>query len=215
MILIFLGAPGSGKDTQANLLKDKYDFKVISTGQLFRDAIDSGSELGNKIKKKYDQGFLMTDKEVKLVLEDYFQNNTPDRLVLTGVVRTFDQIEIIDEILKGVGQEINKVVYFNISDETVVERISNRLVCDIDNSIIYHKIFNPPPAENECTKIGGKLIQRNDDKEEVVRQRLIEFHGKSEKVLEEYKNRDLLLEIDAQPSIGTIHENLISQLGLD
>lgn len=199
MILLFVGPAGSGKDTQAEKLAVCCNFEIISTGQLFRDEVEAGTERGKKIDSFINSGQLVPDELAYQVLSEKIQKLENKNIILTGVVRTFPQINLLDETLKNLNTKLDYVVYFKLSDEAAIERISNR-VMSLENGKIYHKIFNPPPANLDPKK----LIVRDDDKPQAIKVRLNLFHQNYSKILEEYKNRGILIEIDAAKDIEAI-----------
>jgi adenylate kinase len=197
--LVFLGKMGAGKGTYAQLLQDKYGLIQISTGDLLREEASSGSILGQKIKKVMNEGKLVSDEIVTEVLKNkLLKEKAVKGFILDGYPRTLRQARLLEELLNDLGKKIDLVLNFTVSDETVVERISGRRQC-IECKKIYHVKFMPPKKENVCDECGGKLVLRDDDREETVRKRLKQFHEQTEPLIAFYKQKGLLVEIDATP----------------
>jgi adenylate kinase len=126
MILLFIGTTGSGKDTQAEILAEKQDYKIISTGQLMRDEIDRGTERGKVFHDKMEKGEWLTDAETYTLLREYLHANPMQKIIFTGAVRRVTQIPLMDEVLASLGQKLDKVIYFEISDQEVIQRLMKR-----------------------------------------------------------------------------------------
>lgn len=193
-ILVLLGAPGSGKGTQSILLQKKTHLPQISTGDLFRDHQKRATEIGLKAKEYVSQGKLVPDE---LVLDMLFDRiSAPDckkGFILDGFPRTVPQAEMLSQKLKKCHL---KVIGLEVPDDEIVKRLSNRLVCEICNAP-YHKIDFPPAVAGICDIDQGQLIQRPDDQEEIVLQRLNVYHEQTEPVKTYYAAKNLLIEIDA------------------
>lgn len=201
MIILFIGPSGSGKDTQAAMLEDQFGFTSISTGQLLRDELSSGSELGEEIKSYINKGKWAPDEIVYKMVENFISKHNSDNFILTGAIRRHSQISLLDNALKEIDQELNMVIHFELSEETAIERLSKRVI-DPKTGNIYHKEFNPPPA-------GVEVIVREDDKPEAIKSRMNEFNSTFKPILEEYKNREILKTMDASKPIDEINKNII------
>lgn len=206
MIYLFIGMPGSGKDTQAELLEEKYGFTVISTGMLFREEMEAQTELGNRIAEKMDGGELIDDQSVMDVLKAKLQRLETENIILTGAVRRHAQIDMLDATLAEVGTKLEGVVVFELAEDAAIERISGRRMTPDGQS--YHVVYNPPPE-------GVELIQREDDKPENVKVRFQEFHKHNQPIIDEYDQRGLLIRVDATPLIDEVHQSVVERLGLD
>lgn len=213
MILLFIGPSGSGKDTQAEILSDKFGFKTISSGDLLRKEVASNSELGKELETTLASGKWVDDKIVFQLVAKELSNTKVENIILTGVVRTESQIELLDEALKKSNKTLDRVVYFQLSDEEAVKRLSGRLVCPVDGSN-YHTQFSPPKVTGVCDQCGGNLETRSDDKPEAIKSRLLEFERTVLPILDRYTSRGQLINISAAPDILTIHNQLIKDLGL-
>ena len=212
MVLLFIGPSGSGKDTQADILKEERDFDTVSSGELLREISSGETRMQRIIKDQMNKGFL-PDRIVYGLLEMYFAGTDWERLIMTGVIRRHSQIEMLDNALINYGHKLTKAVYFQLSDEIAVKRLGGRRVCE-PCSLNYHLDFGPPKAEGKCDKCSGPLIQREDDTPDGIKARLSAFHQESEPILRTYKERGQLLTIDADHGISEIQEELVSQLGL-
>lgn len=206
--LIFLGAPGSGKGTQANFLSDKFGYEHISTGDLLRAEIVSGSVLGSRVKRVMDSGDLVTDE---LVIELLRGNLDLESCyyIFDGFPRNLKQVQTLDkEILDG---RDYLVIYFKVDTEKLVNRIVNRRVSE-DGKHIYNLLTNPPKVEGLCDVTGSNLVHRKDDTEEVVRNRMSVFIKEIEPMLEFYSTKGNLLEINADLGIEEVSKLVSGQL---
>ncbi|MDR0984102.1 MAG: adenylate kinase, partial [Ruminococcus sp.] len=175
MNLIFLGAPGAGKGTQAEKVSEALSIPQISTGNILREAVKNGTEYGKKAKVAMDSGALVSDDIVIGILSDRIkQDDCKNGFILDGFPRTASQAQALDEM----GIAIDKVIEIDVADETIQSRLSGRRVCE-DCGASYHTEFNPTKAEGECDKCGGKTIIRKDDEPATVKDRLDVYHEKT------------------------------------
>ncbi len=192
MKLVFLGPPGAGKGTIASEAADIFNIPHISTGQLFRNAIQNMTELGKKVKPILDSGDLVPDElTIELLKERISQNDAQNGFILDGFPRTINQ----EEDLAKVQPEI-QVVNFEVPDEVIIKRLSGRRVCSKCGET-YHVDYMPPKTPGVCDKCGGQLITRDDDKEESIRNRLEVYKEKTFPLIDYYKKQGGLLSIDA------------------
>lgn len=205
--LIFLGAPGSGKGTQSANLVDKNGFNHVSTGNLLRAEIAKESELGQKIKGVMDAGQLVSDD---LVVELLKANLDLDKsaYIFDGYPRNLEQAKTLSGILDGYA---HKAVYFELDTEKLVERLCNRRVTK-DGKYIYNMITNPPKQEGVCDVTGEPLIQRDDDKEDVVRNRMEVFENTIQPVLDFYKEQGKLETLKADGNLDEVYANLLAKI---
>ena len=204
--IIFLGAPGSGKGTQAAQLVEKLGYNHISTGELLRKEINEGSDLGNKVKSIMDSGNLVDDNTVLELLKKNcdLANNS---YIFDGFPRNLEQAKLLDE---AVLKDVSKIaVYFDIDLEVIVERVTNRRVA-LKSGEIYNLKTKPPKTSGVCDVSGEELVQRKDDNEEVVRNRLDVFKSTIDPVLEYYKKEGDFVKIDASRSSEDVMEQLLS-----
>ena len=195
MDLILLGGPGAGKGTQAKKLVDLLKIPQISTGDMLREAVGAGTELGKKAKEFMDAGKLVPDEVVIGLVKERLQNDDcKDGFMLDGFPRTLPQGESLEEMLKGMGRAIDHVISFEVDDEELVLRITGRRTCGACGAI-YHLKYSPPPTPDACSCGASDLRQRDDDNEVTVRKRLETYHSQTAPLIAFYQERGLLREI--------------------
>ncbi|MDX9813173.1 MAG: adenylate kinase [Sulfurimonadaceae bacterium] len=213
MKLILLGAPGAGKGTQAQFLTSRYNIPQISTGDMLRAAVKAGSELGIKAKTAMDAGQLVSDDIIiGLVKERIAQDDCKNGYLLDGFPRTIAQADA----LASVGVSIDAVVEIDVSDDEIVKRMSGRRA-HLASGRTYHILYNPPKVDGKDDISGEDLVQRDDDKEEVVLDRLKVYHSQTAPLITYYKSRASTnlkyIEVDGTKSIDEVQATIISQLG--
>lgn len=207
MNLVFLGPPGAGKGTIAALAKDKLGIPHISTGDLFRAAIKNETELGRQVKAILASGELVPDSvTVEMVRERFTKDDVNDGFILDGFPRTIAQADALEEMKK-----IDHVVNFQIGREEIVKRLSGRRVCKSTGKI-YHLIYNPPKVAGIDDETGEPLIQRDDDKEEAILNRLEVYERQTEPLIAYYRDKGLLRDIDAKGAPEAILTTMLSVL---
>ncbi|OYT37214.1 MAG: adenylate kinase [Desulfurococcales archaeon ex4484_58] len=195
MKAVFIGPPGAGKGTYASYFSRKYCIPHISTGDIFRDEIAKGTELGEIIKKYIDKGELVPDDIViEVVKKRLNQPDTRNGFILDGFPRTLNQAKALDEIT-----QIDVAVYIYVPIEIAIERLSNRYICPKCHRI-YNLKFNPPKNDLRCDYDGEKLIRRPDDEPEVVKNRYKVYYEQSHPVIDYYRRKNLLIEVDNSSS---------------
>lgn len=208
MNLILLGAPGAGKGTQGEIIRERLDIPSISTGVILREAIREGTDLGQQAKAIMDKGGLVPDDIMNgIVKERLAQEDCEDGFILDGFPRTLPQAEALD----AMGVKIDKVLYIHVPDEIIMERLGNRRVCE-GCGATYHLINQPSSAGELCEKCGSKLIVRKDDKPETIRERLATYHQQTEPLADYYRRQGKLREIDGSTSIEAATEATIRVL---
>lgn len=206
-VVILLGPPGSGKGTQAVRLTKELGIPHISTGDLFRENIGNGTELGKKAKSYMDAGKLVPDEVVLDMLFD--RVSRPDcakGYLLDGFPRTIPQAEALDKFLKGKAELV--VINLDVPDEAIVKRISGRLTCK-DCGNIQNRYFSPPTEDGKCDLCGGELTQRADDKPEVVMERLRVYHAQTAPLVDFYSKQKVLTTINGQNNPETVYQDLL------
>ena len=214
MTILIHGPAGSGKDTQANLLVSKYDFQSIGTGEMFRKMYGEGDIDAIRAHQSWSKGFWVPNELTYKMLNRWVNrfNDSKDWLFIS-VVRDFGQIAMFDDLLQSKGRKLDSFLYFKLDEETAVERLSLRRVCNNCDSI-YHAKFKKEKVEGYCDKCGSLLSQREDDKPNKIIQRLKEDERTIKPILEEYKKRGIYLEVDASPTIEEIHKEVVRTLNL-
>ena len=206
--LIFLGAPGAGKGTQAREVAKHFDIPQISTGDILRDAVKRATPLGLAAKLKMEAGQLVPDEVVDGIVAERL--NLPDcknGFILDGFPRTISQAQFVDRILteKGEGRPI--VFDIEVSEELLLKRLTGRRTCSVCGEI-YNIHFNPPKVEGICEKDGGKLLQRADDNETTIRQRLESYHKQTSPLIEYYRTQGVLVPVDGNREPEAIAKGL-------
>ena len=198
MNLIMLGAPGAGKGTQAERISEKYSIPTISTGEILRNAISTGTELGKTAKSYMDAGQLVPDEVVIGIIRDFLnQDSCKNGFILDGFPRSIPQAEALD----AMGVKIDAVVSIEVADEKIVERMSGRRVCP-GCGASFHVLYKPSEKEGVCTKCGADLIIRKDDNPETVLARLHTYHEQTEPLKGYYANKGILIEIEGQEEVA-------------
>jgi adenylate kinase len=215
MTILFHGPSGCGKDTQVDLLVEKYNFENIGTGNMFREMYDKADIDGIKAYAYWSKGkFVPNDLVYKMFpnwLKSFDRNKN---WAFVSVVRDPGQIPLFDNVLKTIGRELDYFVHFTLSEEAAIERMSLRWMCpNCDHT--YHEKYKKESVKGFCDKCGTKLVQREDDKPGRIKSRLEEYNRTIKPILEEYNRRGKLIEIDANPSIDEIHKDIVTKLGLE
>ena len=209
MNLILLGAPGAGKGTQAELLIEKLGIPGISTGNMLREAIANGTELGKKVKSYMEGGLLVPDELIMgIVAERTAQPDCANGFILDGVPRTLAQAEALD----AAGVVIDHVVSIEIDDSVIEGRMTGRRVCGKCGAS-YHVVANPPKTEGVCDSCGGELIIRKDDAPETVRKRLEVYHAQTEVLMDYYGKQGKIRHIEGNQSIEGANEDILKAIG--
>ena len=206
MRTIFLGAPGTGKGTQASVLAEKYGIPQISTGDILRQAVKDGTELGKRAKSIMESGGLVSDDIIiALIKERLTQKDCQSGYILDGFPRTVPQAESLDKILEE-SSAIDAVVYFDVSEEEIITRLTSRRTCSKCGQN-YNMISDPPPADG-CKACGGMVIQRDDDKEDTVRNRLVVYNDKTAPLIDFYKVQGKLINVDGSLDVEKVREEI-------
>lgn len=205
MKLVFLGPPGAGKGTQAEILSNKINVPHISTGEVFRENISHHTKLGKEAEKLINAGRLAPDEVVNNMVRKKLEKLNKG-YILDGYPRTLPQAEFLDSI-----QDIGKVLNMDLDEKNIVERISGRRVCE-DCGKMYHVKYNPPEKKGICSKCSGKLVQRVDDEPEHVKKRLEVYNEQTSPLIGYYEKQGKLIHIDASKSIEEVSEKIFEKI---
>ncbi|MEB3103467.1 adenylate kinase [Ferviditalea candida] len=212
MNIIFMGPPGAGKGTQAERIVMEFEIPHISTGDAFRLAMSQGTPLGLKAKEYVDQGLLVPDEiTIGIVKERLQQEDCGKGFLLDGFPRTISQAEALDSIMADMERKIDYAINLVVDRKLLLDRLTGRRICKKCGAT-YHVLFNPPKAENICDKCSGELYQRSDDTAEKVGTRLDEYINKTAPLLDYYRSKNLLLEVNGEEEIDTVTSNIVKIL---
>lgn len=215
MKIILLGPPGAGKGTQAKLISNEYSIPHISTGDIFRKNISEQTPLGVKAKSYMDKGQLVPDELTIEIVVDRLQNDDcKNGFLLDGFPRTVLQAEALDSFLKDHGTEIDKALLIEVPQEFILERMTGRRVCK-DCGASYHIRFNPPKVDGVCDLCSGELVQRKDDSEETVKERLEVYSNQTAPLVKYYATQGNLCKVDGTLEIEEVFQNICDILGSD
>ena len=205
--LILLGPPGAGKGTQAERITEDFDLPYIATGDILREAVKSGTDLGRQAKEYMDKGELVPDDVIiGVILEKVQAPEAADGFILDGFPRTNAQAEALDEAFAELDRALTAVLLLEVPDEEVVRRLSGRRVSPAGRP--YHVEFNPPKVPGRCDVDGSELIQRDDDKPEVIRKRLEVYHRSTAPLVHYYEDRGLLRRFDGTRPPTEVHDHV-------
>ncbi len=209
MYIILFGAPGAGKGTQAVYVAQKLNLVHIATGDLFRQAIEQGTELGIQVKPYMEEGMLVPDEiTIGMVLERMSAPDCEPGVVFDGFPRNLEQARTLDEALAKQAKSIDKVVYIKVSEEELLKRLSGRWVCR-DCQTPYHAIDSPPKVWGKCDKCSGELSQRPDDSDEIVKKRLQVYFAQTAPLIDYYSRAGKLMEVDGEGGIDEVGGRII------
>ena len=212
MYIIFLGAPGAGKGTQAATVASELNLVHIATGDLFRQAVEQETELAREVKSYMEKGLLAPDEmTIKMVLERISAPDCESGVIFDGFPRTLKQAEALDEALARQGKAIDKVVYIKVSEEELLERLSGRWICR-QCQTPYHAQNSPPQVQGKCDKCGGELYQRADDTAETVKERLQVYFAETTPLIDYYTQAGKLLEIDGEGEVDAVGSRIVDAL---
>ncbi len=212
MRLILLGPPGSGKGTQGDLLFKRHGVPRVSTGDILRAAVAEGSKLGRKAKEFMDAGELVPDELViGIVRERLSHNDAGNGFFLDGFPRNVAQAEALDTVLCEIGAELQAAVLLDVPREEVLRRLTGRWICPVCHTA-YNRVNHMPKKDGVCDREGAKLIQRDDDSEEVVIERLRVYEEQTRPLVEYYKKRGILVSINGSGPVDEIFERITKAL---
>src|SRR3954471_8891281 len=208
--LILLGPPGAGKGTQAARLEDDFGLPYIGTGDLLRTHRNEQTELGREAASYMEQGQLVPDGLVIRMILDEIDAKGADGFLLDGFPRTTEQADALSSELEGVGRRLTAALLIEVPDEVVVKRLSGRRQCT--NGHLYHVETNPPKDDQICDVCGGEVVQRDDDRPEVIQRRLGTYHDKTEPLIDYYDERGLLRRFDGTRDKVKVHDHIRATL---
>ncbi|MDA0902219.1 MAG: adenylate kinase [Proteobacteria bacterium] len=209
--IIFLGAPGSGKGTQASLLSKSLNIPTISTGEILRKEVSNGSEVGILAKSYMDSGSLVPDEVVIKIIENRIVNSDcNDGFILDGFPRNLDQALMLEKALASIGKEIDKVIYLSVPDDIIVKRISGRFSCKSCGEV-YNQFFKSTIKNGVCDKCGSTDFEsRSDDNEATVINRLKVYNKNTKAMFAVYEKKGLIYKVDGLKNIARISEDILS-----
>ena len=213
MKIIMLGAPGAGKGTQAKLISQEYNIPHISTGDIFRENIKNGTDLGKKAKEYMDAGLLVPDElTCDLVIDRISKDDAANGYILDGFPRTLAQADVLTEALKKRGEALDYAIDIEVADDFIVQRMSGRRAC-LNCGATYHIEYAAPKSEGICDRCASPLVLRDDDKPETVKKRLEVYHSQTQPLIEYYCNAGILHEFDGTADIEKIFTEIKGLLG--
>ena len=211
--IIMLGAPGAGKGTQAKKIAAKYSIPHISTGDIFRANIKNNTELGQKAKTYMDKGELVPDElVVDLIMDRFKEPDCANGYVLDGFPRTIPQAEALDKALNAQNESVDYAINVEVPDENIINRMSGRRAC-VGCGATYHIQFNPTKVEGVCDVCGEKLILRDDDNPETVKNRLSVYHEQTQPLIDYYAKKSILAEVDGTKDMEDVFNAIVEILG--
>ena len=214
MRIVLLGAPGSGKGTQAKKLMAERNIPQISTGDILRAAVAAGTEYGEQAKKIMDAGELVPDDVMLGIIRDRLgEDDASGGFILDGFPRTQQQALDLEDLLEKMGQPLDSAILMDVDFDVLLKRLTGRRTCSLTGKLL-NVYFSPQEELDACTEAGGELIQREDDNEETIGNRLEVYRSQTEPLIEFYQGKDKLQTIDADGSIDEVYARFISALGV-
>jgi adenylate kinase len=206
--LVLLGPPGSGKGTQGERLQEDFRLPYYATGDILREAVREETELGKEAKEYMDRGDLVPDDVIVGVIADRVSSEeAQDGFILDGFPRTEPQVQALDEEMSRLGRDLTAAVLIEVPDEEVIRRLSGRRTC-VKGGHVFHTEFDPPKNDGVCDICGARLLIRDDDKPEVVKHRLEQYHEKTEPLISYYEDKSLLRRVDGSRSPDEVSDRI-------
>ena len=207
--LILLGPPGSGKGTQGERLQEDFRLPYYATGDILRAAVKDGTEIGKQAREYMERGDLVPDEVIIGVIAERLQREeAADGFILDGFPRTVPQAEALDSKMKELHREMTAAILIDVPEDEVLRRLGGRRTCEQNPSHIYHVDFDPPKDEGVCDIDGAKLIVRDDDKPEVIKNRLAQYREKTEPLIDYYEDRGILQRVEGELAPDDVEERI-------
>ncbi|MFC1969028.1 adenylate kinase [Chloroflexota bacterium] len=212
MYIVFLGAPGAGKGTQAVGVSQELNLAHIATGDLFRQAQAEGTDLGIQAKSFMEKGMLVPDEvTIKMVLERLTASDCANGVILDGFPRNLEQAKALDKAFSEQGKTINNVVYIKVDEGELLDRLSGRWICR-NCQTPYHATVNPPKVTGKCDRCGGELYQRPDDTAETVKERLKVYFSQTAPLIDYYTQSGKLREVDGKGELADVSKRIVAAI---
>lgn len=206
--LILFGPPGAGKGTQAERLRRDFQLPFISTGEMLRANVKEGTELGRRAQEYMDAGDLVPDELIVAMVADRLQqDDAQDGFILDGFPRTIEQAGALDKQLADLGRRVTAALLIDVPDDELIRRLAGRRVC-VKTGHNYHVEFDPPKRDGVCDQDGSRLIQRDDDQPDVIRNRLRVYHEKTAPLIDYYDEQGLMRRIDGTRPAAEVHDHI-------
>ena len=217
MIIIMLGAPGTGKGTVAGILQENIGIKQVSTGDIFRKNMQEGTELGKLAEKYISKGNLVPDDiTIQIVKDRLEQKDVEKGVILDGFPRTIEQAEALDKILKEKNKKVDMVLNLTTPEDEIIERIVNRRICsNPECKTIYNLVMNPPKQEGICDKCGSKIVQRKDDNEETIKSRIKLYMEQTSPLIKYYEEKGILRTEEVSIKINHLGKDVAEEVAKD
>lgn len=213
MRLVLLSPPGGGKGTQAKRLMKRYSVVQISTGDILRQEVQEGTEIGRQAASLMEKGELVGDSVIiEIIRRRLEKEDTKNGFILDGFPRTIAQAGSLKKMLEEMNLPLNGVISLEVGDETLIRRLGGRRICR-DCGLEYHLEFKPPKSSGRCDKCGGDLYLRDDDREEVINRRLKVYREETALLVDYYQREGLLYRMDGEGEIDKVFEEIINKLG--
>jgi len=210
--IVFLGAPGAGKGTQAVVVSQELKLAHIATGDLFRQAQAEGTELGLQAKSFMEKGLLVPDEiTIKMVLERLTASDCANGVILDGFPRNLEQAKALDKAFQEQNKTIDKVIYIKVDEGELLDRLSGRWICR-NCQTPYHATVNPPKAEGKCDRCGGELYQRPDDTAETIKERLKVYFSQTAPLIDYYTQGGKLREVDGKGDLTNVSKRIVAAI---
>jgi adenylate kinase len=206
--IVLIGPPGAGKGTQAKLISLRYGIPHISTGDIFRKNISKNTVLGLEAKEYIDNGDLVPDPiTISLVVERLSQKDCSEGFLLDGFPRSLEQAKALDKYLEEIGKKLDGVILIDVPSEFILDRMTGRRSCSVCGAS-YHIKYNPPARQGKCDVCGNNVIQRKDDTEETLNERLEVYLSQTSPLVGYYESKDILMKVDGSKDIDAVFENI-------